>query len=69
MLDRWLLTKADAARYLLVDRRTFEVMVDSGIVPYVVDLDGIVKYSRLDLEDARLRLDLTWGRLRGLLNS
>ena len=69
MLDRWLLTKADAARYLLVDRRTFEVMVDSGIVPYVIDFDGIVKYSRLDLEEARLQIDLPWGRLRGLLNS
>lgn len=69
MLDRWLLTEADAARYLLVDRRTFEVMVDSGIVPYVVDFDGIVKYSRLDLEEARLQIDLPWGRLRGLLNS
>ena len=69
MLDRWLLTEADAARYLLVDRRTFEVMVDSGIVPYVIDFDGIVKYSRLDLEEARLQIDLPWGRLRGLLNS
>ena len=69
MLDRWLLTKAHAARYLLVDRRTFEVMVDSGIVPYVIDFDGIVKYSRLDLEEARLQIDLPWGRLRGLLNS
>ena len=69
MRDRWLLAEADAARYLLVDRRTFEVMVDSGIVPYVVDLDGIVKYSRLDLEEARLQIDLPWGRLRGLLNS
>jgi hypothetical protein len=69
VLDRWLLTKADAARYLLVDRRTFEVMVDSGIVPYVIDFDGIVKYSRLDLEEARLQIDLPWGRLRGLLNS
>ena len=69
MLYRWLLTKADAARYLLVDRRTFEVMVDSGIVPYVIDFDGIVKYSRLDLEEARLQIDLPWGRLRGLLNS
>lgn len=69
MLDRWLLSEAAAARYLLVDRLTFVVMVDAGIVPYVVDFDGTVKYSRLDLEEARLHIDLPWGRLRGFLNS
>lgn len=69
MIDRWLLTEAEAARYLLVDRGTFAAMVDAGLVAYVVDADGIVRYSRLDLEDARRGDDLPWGRLRGLFSS
>jgi hypothetical protein len=68
VIDRWLLAEADAARYLLVDRLTFAVMVDAGIVTYVVDFDGIVKYSRIDLERARLQIPVPWGRLRGLFN-
>ncbi len=68
MIDRWLLAEADAADYLLVDRLTFVVMVDAGIVPYVVDFDGTVKYSRIDLEQVRMRIARPWGRLRRLFN-
>jgi hypothetical protein len=68
MRDRWLLAEADAARYLLVDRLTFAAMVDAGVVPYVVDFDGTVKYSRIDLEQARTRIDFPWGRLSSFFN-
>lgn len=64
MVDRLTVSAEKAAEVLGIDMETFDLLVDTGIVPICTDFDGVARYSLIDLSEVLEWMNAKW-RFRG----